>query len=234
MKVSVCMASFNGGKYIRKQINSILIQLTDKDELIISDDGSTDDTISIIESINDPRVMLHHSTAKNIIKNFENAISKASGDIIFLADQDDIWHKDKVVVCKEYLKKYECVFSNLEVFQNEDIENTKLFFNSNKRKTGVLRNLIKNNYIGATMAFRKSLIKNVLPFPKNVYMHDIWIAMISELVASTFFIDKALVYYRRHGENASATGEKSTNSLFKKLKMRLVLVYHLIFRLLKI
>lgn len=233
MKVSVCMATYNGSKYLKTQLESILIQLNPDDELIISDDGSTDETISIIQSVNDDRVCLYHSKAQNIIKNFENALNKATGDVIFLADQDDIWHKDKVIISKKHLLKYDCVFTNLEVFEYDDLDNTYLFFNDSKSKTGFFRNLIKNNYVGATMAFRKELLIKALPLPKDVYMHDVWIAMIAELTSSTYFISKALIYYRRHGKNASATGERSKNSFFTKLRMRYKLVYYLVFHLIK-
>ena len=94
--VSVCMATYNGGKYIKEQIDSILGQLSNNDELIISDDNSTDDTVDIINRISDSRVRLFFNKQKGYTNNFENALKQVRGDIIFLSDQDDIWMDNKV------------------------------------------------------------------------------------------------------------------------------------------
>ena len=98
MKISVCMAAYKGEKYIASQINSILSQLSDKDELIVSDDEPSGDTERIVKEFakNDPRVRYIEGPSKGVIKNFENAIKAATGDVIFLSDQDDIWCEGKV------------------------------------------------------------------------------------------------------------------------------------------
>ncbi|HEA20194.1 MAG TPA: glycosyltransferase family 2 protein [Pricia antarctica] len=227
--ISICMAVYNGEKYLREQIDSILPQLGETDELIISDDGSTDNTLKILDAYNDLRIKVLKSNGRNIIKNFENALTHSSGEIIFLADQDDIWYPSKVPECLKYLRKYDLVFSNVEVFR-DDIADMELFYSKKGTKTGILRNLIKNNYIGATMAFKRRILEKSLPFPRNIYMHDIWLAMTAEIVGKTFFIEKPLMGYRRHGENASQTGEKSSNTLIRKLKIRIDLVRNLIHR----
>ena len=100
------MATYNGGKYIKEQIDSILLQLKEEDELVISDDGSIDDTVQIIKSYSDPRIRLFFhlkpsdqnewSKPALISSNFENALRRAKGDFIFLSDQDDIWLPNKV------------------------------------------------------------------------------------------------------------------------------------------
>ena len=101
--ISVCMATHNGGKYIKEQIDSILVQISNEDELIISDDSSTDDTVEIIKKIKDKRIKLFENNkffSPNL--NFENALLHSKGDIIFLSDQDDIWKKDKVKIMGNY------------------------------------------------------------------------------------------------------------------------------------
>lgn len=232
MKVSVCMAVYNGESFVLEQVSSILPQLAPEDELIISDDGSTDRTMDILkEDVSDPRLKLLKSLKKGIVNNFENALNQATGDIIFLSDQDDIWRPDKVETCKRYLLEYDLVFTNLEIFY-EDINQTRLFYSSNSDKTGLLRNIIKNNYIGATMAFKSEVLKKALPFPNGIYMHDIWLALVAEVLGKTKFINEPLIFYRRHGGNASQTGERSSNSLMKKITMRTRLVYELILRFL--
>ena len=231
MRVSVCMAVYNGEKFLREQIDSILPQLRDSDELIISDDGSTDATLDILHGYEDDRISIIESNGKNIIKNFENALRQSSGDVVFLADQDDIWKPDKVEKCLEKLKKYDLVFSNVAIF-NEDISTAQPLYPKGSTRTGIVKNLVKNNYIGATMAFRKGILLKALPFPDGIYMHDIWLAMTAEIIGKTYYFDEALVFYRRHGENASQTGEKSSNSLDKKIRMRAVLVNNLFKRFL--
>lgn len=105
--ISVCMATYNGGRFIKEQIDSILPQLSQYDELIVSDDGSTDRTLEIIASYKDERIkVFHHQKTGNkyyptlkvcySTNNFENALKQAKGDYIFLCDQDDIWEKNKV------------------------------------------------------------------------------------------------------------------------------------------
>ena len=91
------MATYNGADYLRPHIDSILSQLSDDDELIISDDSSTDATVKIIQEIGDKRIrLLEGNTFRNPIFNFEYALQQASGELIFLADQDDIWLPGKV------------------------------------------------------------------------------------------------------------------------------------------
>ncbi len=233
MKVSVCMATYNGEKYLRPQMDSILKQLSENDELIISDDGSTDATLEIIDSYKDQRIKLLHATHKNLIFNFENALKEARGDVIFLSDQDDIWVDDKVEKYREKIEKNFLVFSNALMFKDNDINASELFFKDSKKKTGLLNNLKKVKFLGATLAFRKSVLQKALPFPKRIPMHDIWIGLVAETMGNTHFIDEPLIYYRRHGNVASTTGSKSENSFIKKLKMRINLALGLAQRLLR-
>tara|TARA_R110002126_G_scaffold141128_2_gene285997 strand:- start:1482 stop:2165 length:684 start_codon:yes stop_codon:yes gene_type:complete len=224
------MATYNGDLFLNQQLDSILKQLSLEDEIIISDNGSTDNTVSIIENYKDTRIKLLHFTEKNLILNFENALNKASGDVIFLSDQDDIWIEGKVQKYKELLKDNLLVFSNASIFQNNNIESSKLFFNSQRKRTGIFNNLIKVNFLGCTLAFQRRVLEKALPFPKNIPMHDIWIGLIAETMGNTFYIEKPLIFYRRHENVASATGSKSSFSLAKKIKIRIDLLVGLIFR----
>src|ERR1035437_8300006 len=124
MRVSVCMASYNGEKYIKKQIESIIIQLSSDDEIIISDDGSIDNTINIIEGFKDSRIKVFNNQSlrknrKSLIerfrsatKNFENALKNASGEFIFLSEQDDIWLDNRGEITLQYLKECDLVVSD--------------------------------------------------------------------------------------------------------------------------
>ena len=228
-RISVCMATYNGEKYIREQLNSIIEQLGPDDELIISDDGSEDKTVEIIQGIKDFRIQLLRSQERNIVRNFENALRHASGQVIFLSDQDDIWMPNKVETYLKYLLDYDLVFSNLSVFY-KDISKARPLYTNSKHRTGIINNLVKNNCVGATMAFNRKVLNSALPFPGGIYMHDIWLLLVAELKGTTKYLSEPYIYYRKHSENASRTGEKSTNSLLKKLSMRVRLVWNLMRR----
>ena len=121
--ISVCMATFNGEKYIKEQIESILSQISLSDELVISDDKSTDNTLDIIRDFNDPRIKLYiHEKDHGFVRNFENALTKSNGDIIFLSDQDDIWMPDKVNTTLRVLGNCDFTFSDcVTINENEEI-----------------------------------------------------------------------------------------------------------------
>lgn len=216
-KVSVAMATYNGEKYIKEQISTILDNLRECDELIISDDGSTDNTINIIKEFKDERIKFLEGPKKGLKKNFENAINNTTGDYIFLTDQDDIWMHDKV---KEMLDVFKS--SNYILIQHDAIvvdENDRVIFESfaehRKVKTGIIKNLIKNSYHGCCIAFKKELKDKILPIPNNIYLHDQWIGMIAELEGKTYFLDKKLIKYRRHSDNTSSFKHLSIPKMIK-------------------
>jgi len=231
MIISVCIATYNGDKYIKEQLDSILCQLTEKDEIIISDDSSTDKTVKIIKSYKDNRInILENKNFKSPIFNFESSLKKAKGDVIFLADQDDIWRLDKVDVIKKYMQKYDLVLSDAIVVDASGKELHPSFYKLNKSKKGLINNLFKNSYLGCAMAFNRSILEKLLPFPKDIPMHDWWIGMVGEMCGETFFIEEKLISYRRHGNNISATGEKSKYRLLTKILFRFKLIKNLIRR----
>ncbi|PSW74721.1 alpha-L-Rha alpha-1,3-L-rhamnosyltransferase [Photobacterium sp. GB-50] len=231
--ISVCLASYNGHKYIKEQLLSILKQLSDDDELIISDDGSTDSTISIIESIGDPRVKLFNGPQTGLIDNFFNALSLAKGDIIFLADQDDIWLPNKVEkYCIEFEhKNADLVLSDCSIVDENKNVLFPSFFEVNGSDRGLLKNIIKNSYLGCCMAFRRELLDSILENKAygNIPMHDWYIGLVAEcLNLNIIFLSEPMLLYRRHGNNVSPSGEKSKNSIWVKLSYRVKLIYSLI------
>src|SRR5690606_2617652 len=222
-KISVCIATYNGEKYIQEQLSSILDQLKSTDEVIISDDYSTDSTIDIIRSIGDNRIKIFFNDLKRgYSKNFENAIKNASGDFIFLSDQDDVWMNNKVELMVEKLLYSDIVISDA-LISDVDLKPTYgSHFSRYKTKKGFFINWLKTRYIGACMAFRKDILIKVLPFPENQRLcaHDYWIANVGEFFYRVELVDLPLIKYRRHDENASFGGEKSTNPLLHKVKVR--------------
>lgn len=232
MKISVCVATYNGELYIKEQLDSILMQLSYDDEVIISDDSSIDKTLEIIQEIDDRRISIYKDNLfKSPIYNFENALYHSSGDIIVLSDQDDVWLPYKIEVIKATIKKHLLIFSNAMVVNQYLEERTALYSNSNQ--TGLFRNIVKNRYVGATIAFKRELLEVALPFPKEISMHDQWLGLLAEIYGSTYYIDIPLIYYRRHEANASGTSTKSKNSFRIKCLFRFKMLKCLIYRCLK-
>ena len=223
--ISVCMAVYNGEKYIYQQIESILAQLTSSDEIVVSDDGSSDKTLEIIQSFDDTRIVLIFNTSRRgLVKNIENALLHARGDHIFLADQDDVWVSNRVSAVIPLLRVYDLVISDCYVVDSALNILKDSLFQINNSSPGFVKNLIKNSYVGCCMAFNKKIFTSVLPFPSYIPMHDWWIGLVCDYRYKTCFINDKLVYYRRHFSNISDTASSSTNSFFLKIRWRMLLV----------
>ena len=227
--LSVCMATYNGEKYIGEQLNSILIQLSKDDEVVISDDSSTDRTVAIIKEFRDDRIVLFENQKfRSPVFNFENSLSYAKGDIIILSDQDDIWKADKVEVLMQYINKYDLILSDAEVIDKDGNIIEDSFYRKNGSKKGLVKNIIKNSYLGCTMAFNRNILEKSLPFPRDLPMHDWWIGLVGELYGETYFIKNKLISHRRHDNNASTTSEKSEYSFVRKVLFRMSIIKNLI------
>ncbi|ENM5889558.1 glycosyltransferase family 2 protein [Vibrio mimicus] len=229
--ISVCIATFNGERFISEQISSIIHQLSPIDEIIISDNGSSDNTLEIIKEFNDSRIKIYHYSEPNVLKNFENAISKAKNNVIILCDQDDVWlpnridsiinehqHYDLVTV------RYRVIDAKLQVLSEQNRLPVKSFWAT----------ILKNGYIGCGMSFNKEIIEDILPFPRTIAMHDWWIALLCLTKYKVLNIDEVLFLYRRHGNNVSSTSEKSRFNFFEKINMRIRILCLIFLRLLKI
>ena len=225
--ISVCMATHNGEKYIKEQLSSILSQLSEKDEIIVSDDSSTDKTVEIIESFQDKRIkILKNNKFRQPNLNFENALKYSKGDIIFLSDQDDVWVKNKVEIILNQLKKYDLIVSDAFITDEKlNITNESLFSEVNSNR-GILKNIIKNTYYGCCMAFKREVLKKALPFPKTREIgHDLWLGIIADRYFKVKFLKEKLIYFRRH-ENTLTTIKKSKRRLIVKLLGRVKVLYY--------
>ncbi len=222
MKISVCIATYNGEKYIKEQLESILSQIGEHDEVIISDDISNDKTVEIIKSFQDNRIKIYINKEKfGATANFNESLSKASGDVIFLSDQDDIWLNNKVSICLKNLEIYDLIVTNCKVTdENLNITHNSYFDVVGSGK-GFVKNLYKSTYLGCCLAFNRKVLEAVLPIPNNLLMyHDWWIGFIAEREFKVYFESEPLILYRRHGNTTSSTVGKSKNSLFFKVKSR--------------
>lgn len=237
--ISVCMATYNGERFLREQIDSILSQLGEGDELVISDDGSTDNTINIINSYDDKRIKLFfNEESHGVVGNFENALKNSNGDIIFLSDQDDVWLDYKVSVFVDSFKNNgsdvllsDCMItdSNLNVL-------TQSKFSLDKVGVGVIKNIVKCGYLGSCMAFKRECMYLFMPIPKNKYiLHDIWIGLTLGSIRKIGLIHTPTMLYRRHESAVTPThfqlintSRANNNSLSYKIIKRIVLLYEYI------
>lgn len=229
--ISVCIATYNGEKYIKEQLMSILLQIGEKDEIIVSDDHSSDDTIQIILSICDSRIkIVTNEGDKGYTSNFQNALLHAKGDYVFLSDQDDVWTENKVNYCINQLQKYDFVVSDAVVVdQNKNIISTSYFL-ERKIYHSLVGNIYRFGFLGCCMAFRKDVLSRALPFPKNHHYctHDNWLFLVAKVFYKVNISSEKLILYRRHSSNASTGGFVNRTSLSFKICYRFYLLYHLL------
>lgn len=218
--VSIPLAAFNGAQYISQQISSILCQSFANFELIIIDDCSTDRTCEIVRNyLSDPRVTFSINTTNLGYKqNFEKAIKKCKGDFIALADQDDIWHPDKLTMLLDNIADNDLIHSDAELIDGDNnIINSSFSRYSSKSLDTSPRNILFNGSVtGCTCMFRADILKLVLPFPKGDFVHDRWISLVASFGAGIIYLDRPLIRYRQHSSNVS--GASSFSWSFLKVK----------------
>ena len=236
MKVGVLVATYNGIKFIKEQLDSILNQTKKVDEIIISDDGSTDGTFEFLNEYADIHsdyniVIVKNCGEHGATKNFENAYRNSTSDILFFADQDDAWKQDKVEVFIKAFEKYpECglVFSDAVVTDDKlnSIEKTvwDYFFpdvrdliNKDDIYTLIDRDfLVKRiRYVnvvpGMCIAIKKEILKKTVPF-NSVLIHDDIVMMYSAMHSRICCINKTESYYRQHENNSIGVNEINGDS----------------------
>ena len=230
-KISVAMAVYNGGKYLKQQIDSILPQLRDGDEIVISYDASADDTLEIICAYEqkDPRVKVIIDPGCGVTDNFNNAISNCSGDYIFLSDQDDVWFEGKT---ERLLRCFREESPDLIIHNGVDTDEklepvSGAYFDIYRIGNGKLKNIIKSRYSGCCMAFTKGIKEAILPIPVQAG-YDRWIATVSEYLGKISYVDDVLILHRLHESNVTPV---SSFPVRKIIQMRAELVWNLVLRL---
>jgi glycosyltransferase involved in cell wall biosynthesis len=206
IKISVAIATFNGAKYLAEQLKSIACQTVLPDEVIICDDNSTDSTLDIIKCFQ--RVspfaikLFKNNKALGCKGNFERALARTTGDLVFLSDQDDYWYPEKIDTVARFMGKHcQCLL----VMNDCDLTDSDLkFLGHTKLESLKLFNFDQRHFVmGCTMAIHRRLVNKALPFPKGDITHDQWIALLAMALDSKVILPVALQKYRRHGDNVS-------------------------------
>ena len=202
------MATYNGAKYIKEQIDSILNQTIQDFELIVCDDCSKDDTFGILQEYATIDKRIHiFKNEKNLgfKKNFEKAVSLCNGDYIALSDQDDIWMENHLELLLHAIKNKSLACGNSRLMdQNGQLIDMTLKYQesldyipkSDKEKSLSIF-LFRNPYQGASMMIDRKLKSIAFPIPENVNYHDTWLASIGCFVDGINYIEKPLLKYRR-------------------------------------
>jgi glycosyltransferase involved in cell wall biosynthesis len=227
MGASVCMATYNGEKYVVRQLESILDQLSADDEVILVDDCSTDRTIEAVKGLNDSRVAIHiNDHNRREVYSFSRAISLARHQYIFLSDQDDIWLPGRVALMTEALQTALLATTNFEWIDQDEqplrVSHDGVLPEDSSRH---FKNIVdifvgKTTYFGCAMAFRRELVPLILPIPDYVESHDWWVALAGNLAGSNVHLSDKTFLKRRHGNNATST--VSSRGLVTKLTSRVI------------
>lgn len=214
--ISIALTTYNGGKYLRLQLDSLLTQTLPFDEIVICDDKSSDDTFNILQEYsrkdNRFRVILNETTL-GFKKNFEKALSLCSGDYIALCDQDDIWLPNHLESLYNGIGNHVLACGASEIIDSKGVkQNIKLHDINNFTKThnnnaSIFRfvSFYQNPFQGASMLLRRDFLGKVLPIPSNVLYHDVWFAINACLSDSFVFINEPVTLYRLHSSNASGS-----------------------------
>ena len=216
-KISVVMATFNGERYVKEQIESILAQTIQPDEIIICDDCSNDKTVQIVKLILDRENILYkliqHEENKGVLESFYDALRESTGDIIFFSDQDDVWKKNKIEqIYPQFAEKStNLVFCDADVVDcdlkptGKTLWQTIKFVPSKCNNkfiyiTGI-RELLKRNYVtGMCMAIRKKLLDDLDQLSPYM-LHDEYFAWKALSSGKIVAINASYILYRQHDNN---------------------------------
>ncbi|MBR6941399.1 MAG: glycosyltransferase [Clostridia bacterium] len=222
MKISVALAAYNGEKYIAEQIESILSCLREGDELIVSDDNPRGKTKDAVSAFSDSRIHYIEGPGLGVCKNFENALSHCSGDVIFLSDQDDVWLPGKTGKAIEAFEQgADLILHNARITDSNLNDSGQTAFDLYRPSADYAKNLLRNGFVGCCMAFSRKVLSSVIPFPGDIPMHDWWIAQVClKKGFKVSLIEEPLLLWRRHGE--TVTGRAT--SLKEKIRFRIKMI----------
>ena len=222
IKISICIAVFNGEKYLKEQLESILKQSCKNIEIIIVDDCSIDGTKKLLKDfVKKYEFIKVYENEHNIgfINNFEKAISLSSGDYIALADQDDVWEFNKLEVLIDLIKDNDSllVYSNALLVDNNLKSQNKTLLDSTVPMSGNnnLYFLHNNSISGNTIIFKKELKEKALPFPDNIGFHDIWLSFVASSNSNIIYSNQNLVKYRQHMDNVTNINKQKIKKTYK-------------------
>jgi len=220
------MVTYNSSRYVREQVDTILENLGPQDELIASDDGSSDNTLALLneDAKKDPRIKVFPIAHAGVNGNYLNAISHCTGDFIFLSDGDNVWTKDKVAKVMTVFgqnPKIGFVMHDCSVTDPDLNVVVPSLFAERHSRPKLFKNVMRTSFCGSCMAFKKDLLRYILPFPKKMPVYyDEWIGLMALKHSKAIFLDEKLLLWRRYGGSASGGFLNSDGQTVKKKKAR--------------
>lgn len=215
--IAVVMGTYNGADYLREQLRSILDQTRPPDQIIISDDASTDGTVAIarraLEGFAGDVIITANSGPRGVVRNFTHGLELASTDLIALSDQDDVWHPDKL---EKMIAPFErrphllLLHSDARLVDAVGAPNGDKLLQSLTMSTAIKSEvhgghaagiLLRRNFVtGATTVIRRELLASAMPVPDG-WLHDEWLAMVAASIGELDLVEEDLIDYRQHGSN---------------------------------
>lgn len=215
--VSIAVATYNGEKYLREQLDSIYNQTYKNIEVIVCDDCSSDKTVEILEEYCKKFRLKYFVNETNLgfVKNFEKAISLCSGDYIALSDQDDVWTENKIETLLKNIADNLLIHSDCELIDANG-KTIKKFWKGEIKSHKCFEDFLFSNAVtGCTTLFKKDLLSYVLPFPERLAYHDWYLAIVAAKLNQILYISDVLTKYRQHIEQDTGTKKPSKlQSLF--------------------
>ena len=230
--ISVALCTYNGEKFIAEQLESILAQSLLPAQIVVSDDGSTDDTVAIVRGIltslrmRDLGIVAHvetRSTPLGVTANFESAMALCTGELIALCDQDDVWHPHKLERLREVFRDESVMAAHSDarivnaigeplrhsLFESLHVSRAEF---RREASTSAFSTLVRRNLVtGATAMFRRSVFDSARPFP-DAWVHDYWLAIVSSFQGRIVALREPLVDYRQHSGNLIGASRVTVSS----------------------
>jgi glycosyltransferase involved in cell wall biosynthesis len=222
---SVVLASYQGERFIGEQLDSITPQLSPDDEIIISDDASTDATLAVVAQRHDKRIRVLSNKARvGYIDNFQRAINQSSGDVIFFSDQDDVWLPGKVAIFDRVLRHNFCVSSDAVVVDEHLRQIYPSYFQwRGTRSFSAWSIFLKPPIIGATLACTRQYLDRLLPLPPGI-PHDFWISFNAAWDDALEIVHAPQILYRRHSDALSPSATDRRRALSRIASERVQLL----------
>lgn len=226
-KISVAIATYNGEKYLREQLDSLYSQTIKPDEVVVVDDCSSDGTSMILEEYRQRYGLRFFINSNNlgVNRNFEKAIRNCTGDYIAISDQDDVWMPNKIETSLLKLKEIEkgkpaCVTSK-SIPVTKDLSRTKELKNMNDT-FGLKQNILGElSSQGCTIMMNRQLVDSLSTFPSKEFMYDAYIGLLAACIGNRLNIGIPLMYYRHHENNVVARLDSNLNFIQRiALKIR--------------
>lgn len=222
--VSVAIASYNGEKFIREQLDSIYNQTYKNIEVVVTDDCSSDKTVEILREYHKKQGLRYYVNDKNLglIENFEKAMSLCKGKYIALADQDDVWKPEKIETLVNEIGDYTLAYAHtIEVIDDRGsvVYRFKDTHRISKFGTGKpIRRLIAFNWIVShQILFKRELMDLALPIPSSQHYHDAWLAIVAAKMNGVKFVNKDLMNYRQHQSSLTYSNPQTAKSFTTRL-----------------